>query len=100
MGAIGGLGAVTSAMPELNRSPQAGGEQAENFIGVLKDAIGQAESLHDEAQQHVSALLAGSGEEMHSAVIAVEKADISFQLMMQVRNKIVAAYQEVARMQF
>ena len=76
------------------------GEQGEDFVGVLKGAIGHAESLHDEAQQQITSLLAGNGAELHSAAIAVEKADISFQLMMQVRNKIVAAYQEVAHMQF
>ena len=38
--------------------------------------------------------------DVHSAMIAVEKADLSFQLMMQVRSKIVAAYQEISRMQF
>jgi len=37
---------------------------------------------------------------LHTALIAVEKADLSFQLMMQVRNKIVSAYQEISRMQF
>lgn len=42
----------------------------------------------------------GFREVLHSAMIAVEKADLSFQLMMQVRNKIVSAYQEISRMQF
>ena len=45
-------------------------------------------------------LLNGNGADLHRAMIAVEKADLSFQLMMQVRNKIVAAYQEVSRLQF
>ena len=43
---------------------------------------------------------AGFRDVLHSAMIAVEKADLSFQLMMQVRNKIVSAYQEISRMQF
>ena len=41
----------------------------------------------------------GNGTDVHSALIAVEKADLSFQLMMQVRNKIVSAYEEISRMQ-
>jgi flagellar hook-basal body complex protein FliE len=45
-------------------------------------------------------VLSGNGADVHSALIAVEKADLSFQLMMQVRNKIVAAYQQVSQMQF
>ena len=48
----------------------------------------------------MSELLQGNGMDVHSAMIAVEKAELSFQLMMQVRNKIVQAYQEIARLQF
>ena len=43
--------------------------------------------------------LAGDGADVHSALIAVEKADLSFQLMMQVRNKILNAYDEINKMQ-
>jgi flagellar hook-basal body complex protein FliE len=45
-------------------------------------------------------MLGGHTADVHDAMIAVQKADLSFQLMMQVRNKVVAAYQEVERMQF
>jgi flagellar hook-basal body complex protein FliE len=48
----------------------------------------------------VSSLLEGSGAEVHDAMIAVQKADLSFQLMLQVRNKVVQAYQQIAGMQF
>jgi flagellar hook-basal body complex protein FliE len=48
----------------------------------------------------VNNLLAGGGGDMNSVMIAVEKADVSFQLMMQVRNKIVNAYQDISKMQF
>lgn len=48
----------------------------------------------------MAGVLEGNGADVHSALIAVEKADLSFQLMMQVRNKIVSAYEEISRMQF
>lgn len=70
------------------------------FADTLKDAIAQVEQLHTEASAKVADLLRGNGEDVHSALIAVEKADLSFQLMMQVRNKIVQAYQEISRMNF
>lgn len=70
------------------------------FVETLRGAIDQAEELQGAADAKVSGLLAGNGMDVHSAMIAVEKADLSFQLMMQVRNKIVAAYQEISRMQF
>ena len=45
-------------------------------------------------------MVSGQGADVHSAMIAVEKADLSFQLMMQVRNKIVDAYQQISQMPF
>jgi flagellar hook-basal body complex protein FliE len=43
--------------------------------------------------------MTGESQDLHTTVIAMQKADLSFQLMMQVRNKIVEAYQEIMRMQ-
>src|SRR5947208_9512444 len=70
------------------------------FMETLRGAMDQAGTLQGAAEEKVSAMLEGNGMDVHSAMIAVEKADLSFQLMMQVRNKIVAAYQEISRMQF
>jgi flagellar hook-basal body complex protein FliE len=70
------------------------------FLETLRGAMDQVNDLQGAAEAKVGALLEGNGMDVHSAMIAVEKADLSFQLMMQVRNKIVAAYQEISRMQF
>ena len=70
------------------------------FASTLENALDHADGLQTEADQKVSALLDGNGQDIHGAMIAIERADLSFQLMLQVRNKIVNAYQEVARMQF
>ena len=43
--------------------------------------------------------MTGESQDLHNTVIAMQKADLSFQMMMQVRNKIVQAYQEIIRMQ-
>ena len=45
-------------------------------------------------------MVEGNGADVHEAMIAVQKADLSFQLMLQVRNKVVQAYQQIAGMQF
>ncbi len=71
-----------------------------DFESVLKNAVGGVEQLHSSAQQQVTQLAQGDRQDIHSVMIAVEKADVAFQLMMQVRNKIVNAYQEVSKMQF
>lgn len=90
-------------LPDLNSqplSPTASGKSEGGFLSTLKDAIGQVEGLQSQADQQVASLLEGNGQDVHGAMIAVERADLSFQLMMQVRNKIVNAYQDIARMQF
>jgi len=70
------------------------------FAETLQHTMDQVQEAQNEAQGQVAELLNGNGGDLHRAMIAVEKADLSFQLMMQVRNKIVAAYQEVSRLQF
>jgi flagellar hook-basal body complex protein FliE len=77
-------------------SPGAGG----GFGETLKDAINQVNDLSANSDQKVTELVQGDRQDVHNVMIAVEKADIAFQLMMQVRNKIVNAYQEVSKLQF
>ena len=67
---------------------------------TLEQSMDQVESAQGDASTEVARLLNGKGADLHSAMIAVEKADLSFQLMMQVRNKIVQAYQQISNMQF
>jgi flagellar hook-basal body complex protein FliE len=70
------------------------------FADTLRDALNEMGQLGSAAESKVASVLEGTGGDVHSALIAVEKADLSFQLMLQVRNKIVSAYQEISRMQF
>jgi|SRR5580698_1573451 flagellar hook-basal body complex protein FliE len=79
-------------------SPLPGGDP--EFLHVLHSAMDDMQQLQGQAEAKVAGVLGGSGTDVHSAMIAVEKADLSFQLMMQVRNKIVSAYEEISRMQF
>ena len=82
----------------LNRP--AAPEKTGGFENALRDAIGQMEELQTDSEQQVGALLQGERGDVHNVMIAVERADVAFQLMMQVRNKIVNAYQQVSQMQF
>jgi len=80
------------------RSP--GSTSESGFRDVLHSAIDDIQQLEGQAETKVAGVIEGNGADVHSAMIAVEKADLSFQLMMQVRNKIVSAYEEISRMQF
>ena len=71
-----------------------------DFLDTLRTAVEQVNDLQSQADTSVSGMLSGDGQDVHSAMIAVEKADLAFELMVQVRNKIVSAYQEVSRIPF
>ncbi len=93
---ISGIGNIpSSAQPTKGAATREWG-----FMETLRGAMDQVNQLQDTADTKVGAMLQGNGMDVHSAMIAVQKADLSFQLMMQVRNKIVQAYQEISRMQF
>lgn len=95
---IQGLGRLEQAAGiDSTASSQSVGE-GKAFGDVLKESINKVDSLQKEADQAVQEMVSGSGD-IHNAMIALEKANISFQTMMQVRNKIVSAYEEVMRMQ-
>jgi flagellar hook-basal body complex protein FliE len=82
-------------------SGMGGADQATpSFSSVLKNAVQGVEQLHTDAAAQVGNLLQGGSADVNNVMIAVEKADVSFQLMMQVRNKIVSAYQDIEKMQF
>ena len=76
-------------------APASGGD----FQNVLQGAIDQVEGANNNANQSVQNFLSGDGEDLHSTVLAVQRASLEFDMLMQVRNKVVSAYQEVMRMQ-
>lgn len=78
----------------------AGASGSSDFFETLQSALNQVEQLHLDAQGKVAGMLDGTGEDVHSAMIAVEKAGLAFEMMVQVRNKIVQAYQTISQMQF
>lgn len=70
------------------------------FGGVLQSLMAQSNTLGAKAEHAVTGLLSGSGMDVHEAMIATQKADIAFELALQVRNKAVGAYQQMMAMQF
>ena len=76
------------------------GADSGEFLKTLQDAMQQVGELQGEADSRVGQLLTGNGQDVHAAMIAVEKASLAFEMMVQVRNKIVQAYTQVSGMQF
>jgi flagellar hook-basal body complex protein FliE len=96
-------GNIFTSMP-TGIDPTSGGVgspgESGGFGDVLKSAISQVNNLQGNSDSQVNTLLQGGNADMSKVMISVEKADVAFQLMMQVRNKIVSAYQDIEKMQF
>ena len=83
------------ASPTASPSKSAGG----SFQSVLSDAIGRVEQFQQNSQNAIGKFLSGEDEEVHKVALATQQAELSFDLFLQVRSKVISAYQEVMRMQ-
>ena len=98
---VSGLGgAVAAAAPTAFSTPAGAGGAATPFSSVFQSMVQQTSALDAKASEAVTGLLSGQGVEIHDAMIATEKADMAFELALQVRNKAVGAYQQMMGMQF
>ena len=108
---IPAISSMTSATQALQGLSGAGAEKAASLTGssgtqptpfseLLTDAVGQVDQLEAQAHTAVAGLMSGSGVDVHQAMIATQKASMSFELALAVRNKAVQAYQQVMGMQF
>lgn len=97
--ALGNLGVAGVGSPgNLSRTGMAVGGAP--FGDLLANAIESVAAAEQQAASAVEGLLSGSGADIHAAMVATQKADLSFEMALAVRNKAVAAYQQVMGMQF
>jgi flagellar hook-basal body complex protein FliE len=91
------INGIDGVQPALKRPGAA--DKVPGFGRTLAQAIEEANQTHVEADQAVADLVAGKSQDIHNVMIATQKAGIGFQLLMQVRNKVVGAYEQIMRMQ-
>ena len=84
-------------MPDPSSAAVGSGSGA--FSNVLQSAIGTVQSLQNDAASAARKFMTGESEEVHTVALAGQKAELAFELGLQVRNKVVSAYQEVMKMQ-
>lgn len=90
----------STRLSPLQFSPKAEGSvPAESFGEAVQAALTHLSRLQHQSDQAVEHMLSGRKVDVHQTMVALEKASVSFQLIMQVRNKIVSAYEEIMRMQ-
>ncbi|HUI63235.1 MAG TPA: flagellar hook-basal body complex protein FliE [Bacteroidota bacterium] len=74
-------------------------ETSTSFSQTLANAVADVNSLQSEAGKAVDRMVSGDAVDLHDVMVAVEKAKTSFELLMEIRNKTISAYQEIMRMQ-
>ncbi len=72
---------------------------APSFSEILKESINKVAELEKDATAQTEKLTKMETQDVHNTMISVQKADLSFQMMMQIRNKIIDAYQEIMKIQ-
>lgn len=96
------LPATGIQMPEELGQPAAPGAvqpSPDSFESMFNQFVSDVNAQQNISAQAVSALQGGQNVPLHQAVIAMEEANVSFQLMVEVRNRLMDAYQEIMRMQ-
>ncbi len=83
------------SLPNMNKTA----ETKESFGDMLNNIVGEINQQQIDADKAIAKVELDDSASIHDAIIALEKANISFRTMMQVRNKVIEAYQEIMRMQ-
>ena len=98
MNTIKGVDLLNTKSPLAETNP-AKEDSKENFGVHLNKALGEVNELQQKADQAIQQLVGEGKGDLQDTMVALEKADVSFRLMMQIRNKVLEAYQEIMRMQ-
>lgn len=80
-------------------APPAAKPAEASFGNLFAQAVDRVEQAQMDSRGKVDRLLRGEEQELHEVVLASQRAEISFEYFLQVRNKVVQAYQEIMRMQ-
>ncbi len=85
------------AVGETESAGQSG--ETRSFGEFMKEMANETNAAHLQADSKMQDIAAGRNKDLHGAVLAMEKADIQFRMLTQVRNKVIEAYREIMRMQ-
>ncbi len=72
--------------------------EKKTFAEFVTDAVNSVDQAHKTAEQKTEDFIMGKAENVHDVMIAMERAKVSFDMMVQIRNRVVETYQEISRM--
>jgi flagellar hook-basal body complex protein FliE len=90
---------MANAVPAVNNEGEGASGLAKTFGSFLNDALNQLNAQQNEVDQLNTQFVKGELSDVHQLMIASEKASLGLELAVQVRNKVIEAYQDIMRMQ-
>jgi flagellar hook-basal body complex protein FliE len=72
-------------------------ENGGDFLSILKDSLNEVNEMQVKGDEAITNIATGQVKDLHSAAIAIDKAEISMKVMLEVRNKALSAYKEILR---
>ena len=90
-----GPGLFSGLDPPQGPAKPAGGA----FAAALREAVEKVSQTEDEAAAEIRRFLGGESEDLHKTLLAIQRSELAFEMLLQVRNKVVQAYQEIMRIQ-
>ncbi len=85
--------------PEAAASKAAAGSPSSSFGDTVRDAVDSLDASQKSSEKEIARTVAGESSDLHKTLIAMQTADLNFQFGLQVRNKLVGAFEEIMRMQ-
>ena len=92
-------GTAASQITQRLASPPTPTAKQGEFTNVLKDFVQNANQQHMQADKAIQNFADGNSNDIQSVALSMAKADLSFRLVLEIRNKLMDAYQEIMRMQ-
>jgi len=93
------LGHLTGSLAPAAGTHSSPAAKTGDFSSMLASAVQNVNQLQTDSTQAIQRFLSGSGEELHTVALATQRAELALDLGVQVRNKVVSAYQEIMKMQ-
>jgi flagellar hook-basal body complex protein FliE len=85
---------------QIGGGPRPAGDLSEaSFQDVLKGLVDKVDSLQKDADASIKGLVTGETTDLHDVSMKLQEAGVAFELMMEIRNKLLDAYQEIIKMQ-
>ncbi|MBX3436543.1 MAG: flagellar hook-basal body complex protein FliE [Planctomycetaceae bacterium] len=97
---VSSVSAVSPVAPSTGATaPRAVGDDGAPFSDLMSRVLREINQPQLQAEQNVHSFLTGETDSVNDVVLSVAKADLTFRLFMEIRNRLISSYQEIQRMQ-